>query len=165
MDAAPLHRLARQQVTQRLDLLVQLGQRAGQRRVAGMAGPGQIELAQAADVGAHVAPRQGGGDDLFVIAQFGHQRRQIVHLGDLADAIGLQLRAQQIEMAYLCFGIERYPESLALHMRHQAAQLQQPQRFPDGAAAGAETLLQFLFPQGLPGPDSAVHYQFTNLFL
>lgn len=50
-------------------------------------------------------------------------------------------------------------------MRHQAAQFQQTQRFPDGTAAGAETLLQFLFPQWLPGPDSAIHYQLTNLFL
>ncbi|MNT21297.1 hypothetical protein D3C72_1566330 [compost metagenome] len=68
-------------------------------------------------------------------------------------------------MADLGFGIEGDPEALALNMRNQAAQLQQTQGFPDGTAAGAEALLQFLFPQRLPWPDSAVHYQLTNLFL
>ncbi len=68
-------------------------------------------------------------------------------------------------MADLRFGVEGDTEALALDMRDQAAQFQQAQRLADRAAAGAETLLQFLLTQRLAGPDRAVHDQFTNLFL
>jgi len=87
-----------------------------------------------------------GDDRLMLRGQFGHQRAQIGHLGDLPDAIGFQLRAQHVQVADLGFGIEGDPEPLALDVRHQPAQFQQTQRFPDGAAAGAEALFQFLFP-------------------
>jgi hypothetical protein len=68
-------------------------------------------------------------------------------------------------MTDLRLGVQGDPETLALDMGDQAAQLQQAQRFADRAAAGAETLLQLLFAQRLAGTDGAVHDQFTNLFL
>ncbi|MCY1550508.1 hypothetical protein D9M68_867680 [compost metagenome] len=79
-------------------------------------------------------------------AQFGHQRRQVCGPGSLAQAIRLEFRAQQVQMADLRFRIESGLEALALDVRDQAAQFQQAQRFSDRTAAGAETLLQFLFP-------------------
>ncbi|MNZ97583.1 hypothetical protein D3C78_1168270 [compost metagenome] len=68
-------------------------------------------------------------------------------------------------MTDLRFGIESGPKALALDMRDQATQFQQAQGFPDRAAAGAETLLQFLLAQGLAWPDRAIHDQRADLFL